>query len=751
MKTRFFTTVLFCTIGLGYGTAQVQTEKRDKMYNIDSGTCYGTETCPFQMDERGAKKLHGTYSFSGGGERSSSIAELKFKYNISAACQSGKLHGPINVTSQSSGKYYDYIRGWIPVSGSNKLVGTFSEGVPTGKFNIVLNNGSWKLSATLKNNHFEGPLSVYGIYNDRLIELNGQFDSNGKMIGTWQVRDEHSMQFVNGVQINIGTPDVQEMARKYAAGSVSETELRQKGYFLGEDSIPTQVVVDYILNPEFNIRNMGVSFNCTPYYVNVHYTYVFKLNMLTEEGLQVLESAIQTTHNPYFRYRGINRQNIDINCSTDYCWDEKYQAYYLECDGEFTREYGTIQESDYKIYITEQQKIRLQNAIEQQYPNVAHPFTDMMSANSARVVYNLFVSDAPDLVRQFYALSADARKSYIDYFSSLSTMVTEQYFTDLHLSIVADGAYLLARMKINNGFRGLYVNGLPIVDSLLVTMRSIDEEVTIYDNECATLQNAQETIPFRQILQKAFITLNSEKKNMSEDMRLLAAIEKQMLLVDTIMMNDVVLRERLEGKELKDYEKMVTVLEKTKITSHESYEDFVNALIMLKKEQEGLQELLEHRNVAYVEQKRVADNNAEILTSSAVFPDLVKGYKATVNTFSALQFSMTTIAEADAATEELRRVQEQQQQMLHYLALREQVNEYNTRIMEMLLPNSKCTKAYQKLYKLLPLDEQSLPNTLELLRALSETIPSQDLKAVESALKKAKTADEMKSAFGLCK
>lgn len=674
MKTRFLTAMLFCTIGLGYSTAQVQTEKRDRMYSIDSGTSYGTETCPFVMDERGAKKLHGTYLFVGSGERSSSMAELKFKYNISAACKMGNLHGPISVTSQYTGKYYDYMKGWIPSSGSNKLVGTFNEGVPTGTFNVVLNDGNWKLSATLKDNHFVGALSVYGIYANKLVELQGQFDQKGKMIGTWQIGDEKSLKFVNGVQVNRGTPDVQEMAQKFAAGSISKEDLRKKGYFLGEDSIPTQIVVGYILNPEFNIREMNVGFNCTPYNQNVHYNYVFKLNTLTEKGLQVLEQAIKDNRKPYFRYEGTYRQHGDVSCWTDYLFDKKYHVYYLNCQGGFTWEYGTIQQQDNKIYMTDQQKARLQNAIEQQYPNVAMPFENLIS--NVRNVYTYYANKTPDFDEQIAKISARDRKYYIDNFTEIAAIAAGGHYNYKHYTVVADGAYLLARTDDNNGFGGLYVNGLPIVDSLLATIRSIDEAVAIYDTESNKLLNAKETMPLRQVLQKAFVALNSGKKKPSEDISLLASIQEHMLLADTVMAGDSALRGKLEGKELSAYEKEMTTLESTKIMNLEAYENFVN---------------------------------------------------------------------------ELRNIQKQQQKMRQYLSLREQVNTCNTRILDMLVSSKKCTKAYQTLLKSLPLDEQSISTTLDVLTSLSTTIPSQDLSAVESALKKAKTPDEIKSAFGLGK
>lgn len=678
MKTRFFTAMLFCTIGIGYSTAQVQTEKRDRMYSIDSGTCYGTETCPFIMDERGAKKLHGTYLFVGSGERSSSMAELKFKYNISAACKMGNLHGPINVTSQYTGKYYDYMKGWIPSSGSNKLVGTFNEGVPTGTFNVVLNDGNWKLSATLKDNHFVGALSVYGIYANKLVELQGQFDQKGKMIGTWQIGDEKSLKFVNGVQVNRGTPDVQEMAQKFAAGSISKEDLRKKGYFLGEDSIPTQIVVGYILNPEFNIREMNVGFNCTPYNQNVHYNYVFKLNTLTEKGLQVLEQAIKDNRKPYFRYEGTYRQHGDVSCWTDYRFDEKYQVYYLQCQGGFTWEYGTIQQQDNKIYMTDQQKARLQNAIEQQYPNVANPFIQLIPTieDKVRFVYTYYANKTPDFEEQIAKISARDRKYYIDNFTEIAAIAAGGHYNYKHYTVVADGAYLLARTDDNNGFGGLYVNGLSIVDSLLATIRSIDETLTKYDAECEKFQSVQETAPLRRLLQQAFVALNSGKKRPSEDMRLLASVQKQMLLADTVMATDGVLCGKLEGTELAAYQKRMNSLKKTNVNSMESYENFVT---------------------------------------------------------------------------ELKKVQQEQQNMLLYLSLRKQVIECNTRISEMLLPSKKCTKAYQTLYKSLPFDEQAISGTMEVLKALSATISSHDLQTLEVALKKAKTPDEILSAFGVNK
>jgi hypothetical protein len=330
----------------------------------------GTEKYSFSIGNGGERLIQGKYTYSGDMEyRNEGVAKSTF--TVSATCRDNEINGAFTSTGTHFAKTY-YYRGTN--NASTKFIGNFSNGKASGLFSIVVNSDNTGLlpckgKATLKNGNFVGEY----YYEDFPIKLSGQLTQEGKLTGKWtyyngQTNTNNQYVFENDVAIIItnnetGTstpPEVQQIAKQFAAGKLTKEQVKAKGLILKEESFQLDNIIGMILRNEITgLETFPGSWDVSGY-EEKQYTEILKLNTISEEGLNLIINEIKKTKKPNVTYRNPNNES-EACCSMLF---DGYDAYYMRCSPEFNRLYGYYHESyssddDKYIYLTEEQHKRL--------------------------------------------------------------------------------------------------------------------------------------------------------------------------------------------------------------------------------------------------------------------------------------------------------------------------------------------------------------------------------------------------------
>ncbi len=243
---------LFLLLFAGLISVNAQSVKTHSSVESKFGVPNAKVTYTYYLDENGHEVRHGAYSISGTKSETSygweagarMILKSTRTVNLTANFKHGNLNGNLTYrdveTGSENGKVYD--------KKELKCLFQFDNGEPSGTIEqSYYENGSLKqiLKTGFRDGHRIGTYKSYlPDYSD--VDVTGAFDSNGNMTGHWKFKEkpgERHFDMQNGYVTSyalyksgsskpLATIDskIKPLAQSYAKGSLSLTDLIERGY-----------------------------------------------------------------------------------------------------------------------------------------------------------------------------------------------------------------------------------------------------------------------------------------------------------------------------------------------------------------------------------------------------------------------------------------------------------------------------------------------------------------------------------------
>ena len=240
----FFTLLCSLVTVVVYAQRKTATEDYVKLVyeEIPFSQMNGKLTYGYIYDEEGTKRLDGPYSIkcnlpsSSYGYGATSM-RLNGSFTLNTAYSKGNLNGTFTSKYVLNCTASNGFRTQSETFTATATAG-FANSIPNGVFKIVHSTRSYKstLSANYKNGVLVGAFACSFLYDGRSTEYSGTLTQTGKPTGKWDI-DGTQYEFINGVMLSRSSdervnPRVVEFAKKYAAGSISEDELRAQNIVL---------------------------------------------------------------------------------------------------------------------------------------------------------------------------------------------------------------------------------------------------------------------------------------------------------------------------------------------------------------------------------------------------------------------------------------------------------------------------------------------------------------------------------------
>ena len=285
---------------------------------------------------------------------------------IKATYQQGLLNGAM--TSNYKATLNDGVKSENKTA---SMSGSFLKGVPNGSFTVKRNAGiKTTLNANYKNGVLVGAFSCSLFDDDSyLVKMSGTLSQTGQPTGTWDF-DGSKATFQNGVLISESTseystrPAVVELAKKYAAGTITKEQLAEKNVIVCERTL---MLGDYARIAIF--RDSGVEFEDLGGYDftisnNVKYEYLEELASLTDAAVDILAQNV---------YTKLKKGHIEMDEAIFYdfgatekygClyFDNEYKLYYITMTKERQSQYlnskyvtGVFKSNTVKAYLSPKQ------------------------------------------------------------------------------------------------------------------------------------------------------------------------------------------------------------------------------------------------------------------------------------------------------------------------------------------------------------------------------------------------------------
>lgn len=489
----------FCVLALLCGItvhAQVKTYSGAEGYGDIAGSVFGTEKYTYIVDDSGDKIINGTYSFVGQKKMKDSRTEFVANYKLSTQIKNGFLNGTYSQAATYTGKTWSWSKGWEPFNASSSFTGIFKDGKPNGIFSYVYKDGTdFRGSATLKDGKFTGSYKYIGKgEHGAFITLAGQLTNDGKLNGQWKHKDagrfDNTLVFQNNILISLSgenydtPPFLQTLAKKYAAGSITEAELNAQNVYIETDSLPLDDIISYMfLDDEYGLYHNPGRYSFTDYGA-VKYVRLTKLNSFTTEGFKVWINYIKENgENGYNTYEGGRCQTIP---SIDN--NKPYGLYSVGCSDLFAQQYTNLHNIT-TIYLSAAQMEEYREAIEQFYISQAQPLSTYLTSEVNQYTgnaYDVWKADHSSFEFQFFDLDTKSRKTLQSGFEKAINNLTQKV-----IEYIKDSTYLL----MSTGYYDKMVipNGMLQVDSILSVINHANEEYENYLTNIKTIEenNAQ--------------------------------------------------------------------------------------------------------------------------------------------------------------------------------------------------------------------------------------------------------------------
>lgn len=372
-KTKHLCLVMTClllAISVTSHAQKVQNYSGTKVFESQVGSVAGTEKYSYITNDRGKRLKHGAYSFSGKDAEKSSRSEYSVTYTLNTNYKQGNIHGTYTINENLTGKYYEFGRGWISMTGSAKLTGTFADGKPAGTFTAsydeprkLQQNGT----ITMKNGKYVGSYYYKGNGYHCYEEIKGQLTEDGKLTGKWKYHNitggtEINRVFENDVLISSDngsevTPTaVQNIARQYAQGKISEEQLRDKGYIIKRETLDLDDFISYlVLNiGDFGFEKMdGWDFS---EYKPKEYISIKAPNSISEAGFQYVINLVRS-HSGEPQAKEIRTEDNYLIRQNPQWNKEGY--YTISCNPAFSEEFGYYSGTYYYVALSNKQYQKL--------------------------------------------------------------------------------------------------------------------------------------------------------------------------------------------------------------------------------------------------------------------------------------------------------------------------------------------------------------------------------------------------------
>ncbi len=299
---------------------------------------------------------------------------INIDYNLSGSHNNGNINGPLQMLAN--------VR-WRLSNGSTQndtysFKGNFKNGYPNGNFIVNYKEGDQLRMAnvTYKDTIFVGAYHCKGFDdNNWIYDYKGSFNADGKMTGEWNL-NKNIFHFLNGVRISGYGGNMGEMAKKYAAGTISKKQLNEKGYYVCTDSLDLGYkAYSIILSNEINWKKLGwYTFSKTRY---VKYEYLTELARISDHGIdKFIDNLIKTIKSKQ-RDNQVKMTTIDCDAglmefARYISYDYKYDEYYLTIwQGSEYQDYcrgGSLAEDiehkfRAKVYLTKSQYEKIASAV----------------------------------------------------------------------------------------------------------------------------------------------------------------------------------------------------------------------------------------------------------------------------------------------------------------------------------------------------------------------------------------------------
>ena len=300
MKFKCLTLILVSVMGIIQSHAQSQKVTDQILVDGPKLNVSGTRTYSFHPNDRGEKVYDGVYTITGK-DVYTDLVDWPYKYSLTVSLKmsashnnQGNLHGPISANWSHSQVYNN--------GKTNKLDLTFSgnlnNGLPHGAFNVDYSD---EIKAYAKVNYNNGKLvgkyTIAGLTDDGVDIISGTLSSDGQLTGTWDINGIQQT-FVNGVMVSkidrdYTTPaSLVDLAKKYAAGKITEQELEAKHISVKEVTLElgkaaASIIVGGKLIEWEDLG--GFSFE-EGYKYDPKYKYLEQTPYITDEGIEYLAS-----------------------------------------------------------------------------------------------------------------------------------------------------------------------------------------------------------------------------------------------------------------------------------------------------------------------------------------------------------------------------------------------------------------------------------------------------------------------------
>ena len=225
---RFFTTLLLLTLALASFAQRSKTREVTIPSIVDEISYPGTLKYEYTVNDEGYHVWNGAVTVNGTSEDNMNGTKVVSSFSLSSRFESGRLNGPLNIVNKVTVGRDSF---------TYTLSGAFSKGVPNGVFTISIDkNGDTRTESTT---YFYGAIAGRTPWDI----FKGTFDGNGKMTGTIKSEGGNEEEYVKGVQVFWTSadkdmpPEIEKLSRKYAAGSIDETELNRQGFVVAKGMI----------------------------------------------------------------------------------------------------------------------------------------------------------------------------------------------------------------------------------------------------------------------------------------------------------------------------------------------------------------------------------------------------------------------------------------------------------------------------------------------------------------------------------
>lgn len=269
------------------------------------GDCYGTIKYSYVVSDEGERIKNGPITATIKENTKYDNWEKMGSYQLNASAKNGQMNGAMSVQAKFRWVNH-YILGDEVSDCSYSFNGGFINGSPNGNF-VIKASDVGKCNVNYKNGILVGAYSVDYSNSSRCVSIKGTLNDKGEMIGTWTINESYGVEFdtwefVKGVRIrestknSESTPKQVEMAKKYAAGTISKDELENEGFVPVRDSIS---LGDYVTDLVYlgSIANWSQLADCSFKASNwVYYTYLYNLLPLPDREFEKVIS--------YYRIKG---------------------------------------------------------------------------------------------------------------------------------------------------------------------------------------------------------------------------------------------------------------------------------------------------------------------------------------------------------------------------------------------------------------------------------------------------------------